>query len=442
MPYLVFPLEVSATTATVWVGAINENFNPAQVSLIVEQTPVALSAWEQWRSEDNERRVDFQRVTLENRLPDTSYKLACLVNGQVKSTAQTRTLPAQLPAPGQRPFTMMLGSCFYEPNDKGRLTSAFRQLPDGAKPHVKVFCGDQVYLDNPWYEFLFFPYSRSRLEKKFLKKYHKNWGDDAAGYREILQAGANLFCPDDHEYWNNAPFGASYVPDTWTEGGRKKWRAATEPLYRTFQSAASTQEFRVGSLSFFIADTRTMRQPDRSRFIETADFNRLQNWVDSLTGPGALVFGQVIFTGKASELGGRFGDYGLPDFKQYEELVSALMKARHHIVLLSGDVHFGRVARCALPSNVELIEIISSPMALVNKLAGGNWSPPPEFFPAFPVPNVVQQRIQTEEFKLSTNHFLTLEFTTLGAKVLMKPRYWPITDNRRASIDLREIHLF
>jgi hypothetical protein len=64
-------LEATADTATVWVGALNENFNPAQVTLTVNQTAEPLGIWQQLQSEDGDRRVNFQRATLKHRTPDT-----------------------------------------------------------------------------------------------------------------------------------------------------------------------------------------------------------------------------------------------------------------------------------------------------------------------------------------------------------------------------------
>ena len=44
----------------------------------------------------------------------------------------------------------------------------------------------------------------------------------------------------------------------------------------------------------------------------------------------------------------RLADLGLPDYEQYEDLVRILCRTRHSVVILTGDVHFGRVARCSL----------------------------------------------------------------------------------------------
>jgi hypothetical protein len=442
-------LQASATTATVWVGAINENFDPARIALRRNGQPVPLDPldWQHWPSQ-GERRIHFQRVLIDSLPPNSSHALECVVSNAVKSTAKVTTLPDRVPMVGDpRPFIVMLGSCFYQPNDHGRAGRVFRRLPAAARPDVKLLCGDQVYLDNPWYQFFFFPYGRNRLEKIFLDKYLKNWTaeSDGEGYREVLKSGANYFSPDDHEYWNNAPTPASYVMTTWTEGGREQWLAACKPLYQIFQNPDLTREFAIGNLSFFLADARSARTADRTDFIDPAEFEKLRRWVANLNGPGVLALGQVIFAGQSSGIGGRLGDYGLPDFKQYEELVKTLLSAKHSILLLTGDVHFGGVARCTLPSGAELIQVISSPMSLVSDL-GGQASNPPEKFPAFAISGVLPVGIdQSPErlFTLEGNHFATLEFLARGAKILVTIKYWMIREDENVSLSytLSEIQL-
>jgi hypothetical protein len=97
-------------------------------------------------------------------------------------------------------------------------------------------------------------------------------------------------------------------------------------------------------------------------------------------------------------------------------------------VILTGDVHFGRVATCQLPSGTELIEVISSPLSLVDKAVGGNWKRAPDFFPAINVPGIVSSPVRTETYAVTSNHFVTVEFSAVGSAVAMAARAWPITD--------------
>jgi hypothetical protein len=81
-----------------------------------------------------------------------------------------------------------------------------------------------------------------------------------------------------------------------------------------------------------------------------------------------------------------------------------------------------------------LIEIISSPMSLVDKQAEGEWEEAPSLFPPFPIggadgPAVVSTQVHTldrEIFSPIDSHFLTLEFVAVGAQVRVTVRVWPV----------------
>ena len=149
-------------------------------------------------------------------------------------------------------------------------------------------------------------------------------------------------------------------------------------------------------------------------------------WVAALTGPGVLVVGQPILADKHG-WSGQFLDWGLADYTQYQEMVRILGRSSHDIVVLTGDVHFGRIAGCLLPSGSDLIEVIASPLALVDEHAGGSWSAPPPLFPAFPVPGTTQRATWFEEdYRITANHFATVEFAADGLRVRMTVRAWPI----------------
>jgi len=83
--------------------------------------------------------------------------------------------------------------------------------------------------------------------------------------------------------------------------------------------------------------------------------------------PLDIICGQPILRTTTKTLKGHFGDWNLPDFDQYHRLARILARSVHSLVILTDDVHYGRIARCVLPSGSELIEIISSPMSLVDE---------------------------------------------------------------------------
>jgi hypothetical protein len=185
----------------------------------------------------------------------------------------------------------------------------------------------------------------------------------------------------------------------------------------------------VGRLSFCVADTRMRRDADETAFMDAADLTQVRQWIAGLSGPGVLVLGQPLFADTAGVLGHLF-DWGLPDYAQFPDLVRALMESQHDIVALTGDVHYARAARCLLPSGRRLIEIISSPLALVDEKVGRKWSAAPERFPAVPVPGVKAADIthypdNHDPFTETREHFVTLQFNADGAKVRLQALCWP-----------------
>jgi hypothetical protein len=106
--------------------------------------------------------------------------------------------------------------------------------------------------------------------------------------------------------------------------------------------------------------------------------------------------------------------------------VALLASTPHDIVILTGDVHFGRVASCTLPGGRRIVELIASPLALVDGLVGGNWKPAPGMYPTVPVPAVPQVAVTTEPYQETRNHAMTVGFTGVGASVRLTATSWPI----------------
>ena len=104
----------------------------------------------------------------------------------------------------------------------------------------------------------------------------------------------------------------------------------------------------------------------------------------------------------------------------------------HDLVILTGDVHFGRVASCTLPSGRRIVELIASPLALVSPLVGGHWKATPGMFPAIPVPGVVQVPLTNEAYQQTANHAMTVGFSGVGQAVRLKATSWPIRPRQPA----------
>lgn len=429
MSYLLIPHDVTETEAKLWLGAINEAFNPADVtieSLGRSFTPDA--AWRHWKSQDGDNELHYRYFNLVGMDPGRTYPLALRIRGELQADGEVTTLPIRVPAAGQKPFTVFLGSCFsWREDEDGKAGNTFYHMPTPERPHIKILCGDQVYLDAPWREFLLaLPHREPELERRFFENYRKTWTQSGftSGYQQILKRGANYLSSDDHEFWNNAP-NPSFANNTWTQTGRDTWLALARNFFRMFQTEDAVKTFSVGggALSFCIADTRINRDPGRDFFMFQSDFDKVAAWIAGLQGPGVLVVGQPILTKKTSFFKGNFGDWGISDYRQYDDLLRLIKSATQSLVLLTGDVHYGRVASAQLRPELgtKLIEVISSPLSLVDEKAAGTWEPAPEVF----------RRMQTEkEFASNRRHFLTLEFSAIGNKhVSMLVKFWPIVPN-------------
>ena len=111
------------------------------------------------------------------------------------------------------------------------------------------------------------------------------------------------------------------------------------------------------------------------------------------------------------------------------EIVGA---SQQTLVILTGDVHYGRIARSSLRSGRDLIEIISSPLSLVDEKARGSWKKAPERFPSgrpdvTTSASLARSDVVTDvEFAPTDSHFLTLEFTRRGPGAHLRLRYWPV----------------
>jgi len=432
MAFAVIPNETRADTAVIWVAAINESLNPGATLLEFGQNQLPLNAgWSNFVTADGKNRIQFQRVTLNNLTARTVYNLTLRIGGVPQANGTLTTLPNRLPVTGDRPFTVLLGSCYFGREDKvGALGYTYMHLPADAKPDIKILCGDQVYLDNPFKDFLNPFHGQDWLESRSFNMYADTWTQSTplGGFGRMLSINANFFSSDDHEFWNNAPDrGLNVIFYTATQGARDAWWAMARQFYQIFQTARVSPaqfslkpsrhppiQFKVSPLSFCVADTRFNRESNPGNLMLPQDLQAIGGWIDNLDGPGILVIGQPFFDGP-----GGIKDWHLPDFPQYQQLSQMLRRSRHSIVILTGDVHFARMSVADLRPELgtKLYELISSPTQLV-PLGGGKYDAAPQVFGS-----VVSQ----PEFSLGRHHFLTLEFTAPSAqRAAMRVRFWPI----------------
>jgi hypothetical protein len=433
MTLLLVPHDVASDRVEVWVGALDEPaVDAASLTLSVVGTPgsTVVGHWDHTLAAGT-RSIAYRRMTVTGLRQRQRYQFELRRNGTVVSDAIATTLPIDLPRLDERPFTIMLGSCFARSADgAGNAGRAYSQLPGDAQPDIKILCGDQVYLDQPTTEFLGHTHNADELLERHLANYANAWSQ-SGGFRELLRVGGTYFSSDDHDFWNNAPNPTIIARDTWSEKGRGHWYAAAKDLYSAFQrpAEAAPASFKVGRLSVYVADTRIDRKAERHAFATDAQLEKIVQWLEDLDGPGCLVVGQLMFSGKAG-IFGRWKDWGLADYDQYGQLAGAILAAKHSVVILTGDVHFGRIAICTRPEDPDIVEVVASPLALVAPVPANKWKEAPDMFPDWAINGIARRPVRTVEgFKLNVNQFSTVGFTSSGPYVRMQVRAWPVETN-------------
>lgn len=296
-----------------------------------------------------------------------------------EDSVDVRSLPDSLPDKFDRPFNVLLASCFYRGESRNVLGTYLAQLTDVRRPDLTILVGDQVYLDLPslrtvrrglgWHLGLV------DLAARFEKDYRANWVS-AGGYTDMLNCAPTVCLPDDHEYWNNYPHPAAQVPVSYSAAGRDTWSRAARALFEAFQAPypeglEAAPVLDVDPVSFFFLDTRTHRREDRSACVHPKVLKQFENWCDRVGNAGLfgiLVTGQPLSDPPTSTLTGKLIDRTLADYADFGTIVSRLRDlaaAGRPVVLLTGDVHWGRVTAARDESGLGLVEIISSPASLV-----------------------------------------------------------------------------
>ena len=149
--------------------------------------------------------------------------------------------------------------------------------------------------------------------------------------------------------------------------------------------------------------------------------------------PSVLVIAAPLFTKPAGWFGSTFADRTLANYKQYPQLVDAVLESPRSLLVLGGDVHFGRVAVSRRSADLELVEIVASPLALVSDLVGGSFTDAPDQFPVR-AGREPRQRVNQPAWQgwrgsdrgLVMNHFFTLSFSGTEQSMRVELAAWPI----------------
>jgi hypothetical protein len=315
----------------------------------------------------------------------TSYRVE-VSTGTEGVTRDFTTPPARVPEGPQDRLNVLLLSCFHRLEDKTGVAGQVLSGP-GAKPHVTLFAGDQVYLDLPTLQE--FQDDPAWLAAKFQDDYRNTWIGDS-GYARVLSLAPAAFMPDDHEYWNNYPFWTTPVQNSWSPQGRANWKQAAEATYRAFQQAAEPfgtgQTIDIAPLSILMLDTRSQRsqtsRDEAGDLLGQPGMKTLKDWVTRLVDHardpepwfGMLVAGQSYFRPAAGTFQGAVADYEFADYpadyKFTIEQIERVTQAGLPIILATGDVHWSRVlqARDGAVPGAPIFEVISSATSLVSSV--------------------------------------------------------------------------
>ncbi len=310
----------------------------------------------------------FQTFTLNDLIPNTVYQWELWLeygDGQPASRygqAEFKTLPSAIQG-ADDPFTLMLASCFHESGDHGEVEHTYRALceSDLPSPDLTFLAGDQVYLDvglGP-----IFACGKKGIARHIANTYQRHW----KAFGEVLNRGATWMMADDHELWNGFPDLAWYNPFLvrfHSKRFRQTWEKYAREATINIQGCRESRQLSIGDdLHIMTLDTRLSRT--HQRILNDDTLVQAIDWINNLTAPGVLVLTQSL-TDPPKRIGGR----KLATFSsQYLALCDAILNAEHDLVMLCGDLHYGRVAEGLNLKGRRLIEVIASPLSNVKGLA-------------------------------------------------------------------------
>ena len=474
MDVVLHPRAAPSDRLRVWVGVFQVTSAPALAWLLdgAAVEPVALSPIASARTDDllpaNQAPETVPRAftgvyEFAGLQPDTLHTVS-VIAGVVQTDLEVRTLPSEIPTELDTWFNVLLVSCHHAAEDRGGLSGIVAsQVKTLFKPQLTILSGDQVYLDLP--TLTDFRDDERWLADKFERDYITNWRG-ADGYAHVLDSAPSVSIPDDHEYWNNFPHPSPFIQNAWSFDGRERWRKAAQAMYRAFQlpypnnllpfpnNLGEAFILDVNPLSFFIADTRSGKDPDRRFTMPQPEHDQLNNWVDRVIAEkrlGVFVSGQSLFQNPISSIKGAIADYELPNYEDFGSIMQTLQRladAGLPLICLTGDVHWGRVttAQDTTTGRTAITEVIASPSSLVTTVGSdtikeiggflqgifGSADPWPRHAEPSDPPDFLASPAMAGRFTCSTihrqkgNHVALLSFRQGGNSVRCRIAYWPI----------------
>lgn len=331
-------------------------------------------------------------------MPDTAdrFEVRVEIDGAAPCVFRSAALPTALSTDRERPFNLLLCSCYFQPNDKGtRLGDIVRRLPQPID--LTLMAGDQVYLDLPTGEDL--PNAEPALSQALGRKYERNWtastlvdshGRSIPGLDTVLQRAPVVCLPDDHEYWNNFPFFQAQLGNLYSAAGRNRWRDAAQALFEDYQLGgapgdSATRELAMAPLRMLFIDLRSRRDANLVDMTDAAGEQALRGWTERLiadrrNGPaiGLLSSGQALLIDTPGAAARHVADAEMSNYAQFaliRKCLGELADAGVPVLYLTGDVHWSRVARATDAGSGRdlLFEVIASPSRLIDTVGSDQW---------------------------------------------------------------------
>ncbi len=265
----------------------------------------------------------------------------------------------------------MIGSCYYLPDDRGKLASAYLNLRDQDRPHVRIHCGDQLYLDAGPLPDAPTPFDRTHA------RYRQYWQEPSNA--RYLRGGATLFTPDDHDFWNDYPYRMPHL----TRSSDSQWMehaSAAQTLYDAYQGLGNPEgrswfTLDLGLVSLFVLDTRSRRGTKNrnppERLFDPPQGQALLEWSAGLSKPGVVISAMPLFQQAAGKI--LFGlfttDHNLLSFPaDARNIWRAVERAPYGVMLVGGDVHHGVVTEWRTGRSGAVrqhYEVVASPLSLL-----------------------------------------------------------------------------
>lgn len=426
--FTIVPRRATRTSVEILVAAFWQARRPPMLELTVEHLsqPIPVDSWQLIEGGTSDP-IWYWTGTLTDLKQNRSHGIDLTWGREQLARARFETLPDQLPqgslgAGPTRPFTLWLSSCFAVRQAQPGLGDVVEEVYSSPRlrPHINCHVGDQVYLDELWM-FIYSAFTERRLRSRFNEQYASTFAHP--DFSKLLSSAGNRFLADDHELWNNYPHHPFDIPLRSKRFWRKWFRLAFFERCQPLQAPERLEFLEIGTheqpdLSMCIADLRVGRSENGIRLCSKDDMDQIVGWLKNLKCPGVLITQQPIISKR-----GHGADRSMPDYRHYwTQLLPAIHACPQDLVVLGGDVHHGFVARTTLceKSGRQLIQVVASPLALVNPIASSSPKPVRRFFPgtgdipSHPIeyPLLVPTQDYGRHTTRSEDHGMTIAFWT------------------------------